>query len=381
LAWPKTTIVWLNHNSRKIEDIVLRSLESIAELDYPSDRYELVVVDNGSTDKSPEIIRGFLERRSGLRKKMIRLGRNLGFTGGNNVGFRARDPDSKYIVLLNNDAILFKHSLKELVEHAELRNDIGAVQGVIVDLDNGRVDTAGGMLTELLVGAQIYHGRSPTDVKKAFYVTYADGACSIYRIESVRKATGFRDKIFYDEMFAYFDDSVLGLQLWSSKFKVISFPRAVALHRRSSTFGVVSPLKLYLGTRGFYALSEITNTRLRSLTRSIFTFYNIVGRALAIPLASKLKMSGGRANTSIGSRDIVKAIYLGYTHGVKWGRHKLKEMGKPIDIYSAPLIKLSPKVIIPWLLGLGSAFGRRIYTEIITREFHYNALHSTDIVS
>jgi len=184
-------------------------------------------------------------------------------------------------------------------------------------------------------------------VKKAFYVTYADGACSIYRIESVRKATGFRDKIFYDEMFAYFDDSVLGLQLWSSKFKVIGFPRAVALHRRSSTFGVVSPLKLYLGMRGFYALSEITNTRLRSLTRSIFTFYNIVGRALAIPLASKLKMSGGKTNTSIGSRDIVKAIYLGYAHGVKWGRRRLKEMGKPIDIYSAPLIKLSPKVIIP----------------------------------
>lgn len=80
-------------------------------------------------------------------------------------------------------------------------------------------------------------------MKKAFYVTYADGACSIYRIESVRKATGFRDKIFYDEMFAYFDDSVLGLQLWSSKFKVIGFPRAVALHRRSSTFGGSIPVE------------------------------------------------------------------------------------------------------------------------------------------
>jgi hypothetical protein len=39
------------------------------------------------------------------------------------------------------------------------------------------------------------------------------------------------------------------------------------------------------------------------------------------------------------------------------------------------LIKLSPKVVIPWLLGLGSAFGRRIYAEIITREFEKN-IHS-----
>jgi len=39
------------------------------------------------------------------------------------------------------------------------------------------------------------------------------------------------------------------------------------------------------------------------------------------------------------------------------------------------LIKLSPRVVIPWLLGLGNAFGRRIYAEIITREFEKN-IHS-----
>ena len=44
--WPKVSIIWLNYNSRRILDIVLRSLESIVGLDYPEDRYELIVVDN-----------------------------------------------------------------------------------------------------------------------------------------------------------------------------------------------------------------------------------------------------------------------------------------------------------------------------------------------
>lgn len=106
--WPKVSIIWLNYNSSKIMPIVLKSLESIVNLDYPSDRYELIVVDNGSTDGSFEEIKRFLEKKSRLRKKIVRLSRNLGFTGGNNVGFMARDTESKYVLLLNNDAILFR---------------------------------------------------------------------------------------------------------------------------------------------------------------------------------------------------------------------------------------------------------------------------------
>jgi GT2 family glycosyltransferase len=376
MAHPKISIIWLNYNSMKILPLVLQSLESIASIDYPNDRFELIVVDNGSTDGSFEKIKEFLEKRSSLRKKMIRLDKNLGFTGGNNVGFKARDQESKYVALLNNDAIPFPESLRDLVECAELRNDIGAVQGVIIDLDSGKVDTAGDMLTELLTGAQIYHGRNPSDVKKTFYVTYASGAYSLYRIESIKKATGFPDKIFYDEMFAYFDDNILGLQLWNTGFKVVSIPRAAALHRISSTFGRISLSKLYLTTRGHCALYETTNARFKPFIRSIYTFYNMIGRALTIATTPKLvKRYRGEADSSIKCRDVAKAIYLGCLHGIKWGRYILKEMNKPIDIYRAPLIKLSPKVVIPWLLGLGSAFGRRIYAEIITREFEKN-IHS-----
>lgn len=52
MGLPKASIIWLNFNSMGIIDIVLESLTAVSELDYPSDKYELIVVDNGSTDVS-----------------------------------------------------------------------------------------------------------------------------------------------------------------------------------------------------------------------------------------------------------------------------------------------------------------------------------------
>jgi len=98
--------------------IILESLESIVNLDYPSDRYELIVIDDGSTDGSSEKIKELLERKS-LRKRIIKLNHNLGFAGGNNIGFKERDKESKYVLLLNNDAVLLQEGLKTLVEYAK----------------------------------------------------------------------------------------------------------------------------------------------------------------------------------------------------------------------------------------------------------------------
>ncbi|MGB9694313.1 MAG: glycosyltransferase [Fervidobacterium sp.] len=366
MVWPKVSIIWLNYNSTKIIDIALRSLEAIAELDYPRDKYELIVVDNGSTDGSFEKINKFLQGVS-LRRKIIRLDRNTGFTGGNNAGFNARDPESNYVVLLNNDAIPFPDSLQKLIEYAETRQDVGAVQGIIVDLDNGRVDTAGDMLTELLVAYQLYHDQIPQSVTKSFYTSYADGAYSILKVEAVKKATDLPDKMFYEEMFAYFDDSVLGLQLWNAGFKVLSYPVIAGLHRRSSSFGKTGPFRLYLTTRGYIALNEISNSMFRNLIRSTFPT-RILRRSVAGLLASKLL--GGKYKMLSPPSEVLQALYKGYTDGVRLGRSKLKEMGSPIDIYKAPILRLPIlKNLAMLLTGIGMDFYRKLTTKYITIEF------------
>ena len=74
---PPVSIIVLNYNSR--ED-TLDCLRSLKHLTYPDVR--VIVVDNGSTDDSVEAIQSHFPEMT-----LVVTGENLGFTGGNNIGF------------------------------------------------------------------------------------------------------------------------------------------------------------------------------------------------------------------------------------------------------------------------------------------------------
>ena len=263
MVYPKVSILWINYNSKKIVDIVLESLYSVFELDYPN--YEIIIVDNGSTDGSFNMIKQVIESRrynnASVNVKLIRLRRNRGFNTANNIAFQARDKNTKYVVLLNNDAVLLPDSLLNLVEiiEAEKENGIAATQGVITTWDGTKVDNMGFVVDELLFVHALYRGYNPYDIKKPHYCTFVSGAYSIYSVEAILKVNK-REILFDGHMFAYFDDKVLGLKLWCNGFKIKSFPIVAARHYGSATFGYMSPKKIYLTTRNFLALCRITKT-------------------------------------------------------------------------------------------------------------------------
>jgi len=328
-VWPKVSIIWLNYNSSKFMPIVLRSLESVAELDYPPDKYELIVVDNGSTDGSYEKIKDFLEKKSSLRKKVIRLTRNLGFAGGNNVGFAARDKESKYVLLLNNDAVLFQQGLKTLVEYAENNGDVASVQGVVLRYGTRLIDTAGDFVDEMILAYGLGNGREyPWILRKPVYVSFTDGSCSLYRVKDVLRCLG--NKLFIEDFFAYGDDYVLGLMLWNSGCRLVAIPEIVAEHVRTLTLEKESFLLAYLSTRSRVALTLITNTKYRTLIKLHILRSAMTSMRLGVKLA----------------RYLLRALI----DGVKLG-NRLRSKGFFIDIYKAPLIGVPFKSTVIYFIA------------------------------
>src|SRR5258708_32678625 len=134
---PKVSIVILNWNSYEVTRDCFLSLRKLA-----STNFEVVLVDNGSIDSSAEkLAQEFPETR------VIKNDRNLGFTGGNNIGMRdALRRGTDYLLLLNNDTIVAPNFLRELVQTAERDVTIGMLNPKIYFFEPAdRIWYAGGI--------------------------------------------------------------------------------------------------------------------------------------------------------------------------------------------------------------------------------------------
>ncbi|ABW02291.1 glycosyltransferase [Caldivirga maquilingensis] len=317
------SVIWLNYNSMKFKDVMLQSLDSFMNLDF--DGYELIIVDNASSDGSYELIRKYIEeRRPGhLKVRIIRSESNLGYAGGMNLGWDARDPETRYVAFVNNDLIAELESLRELIESMEGDEKIGAVNGLIYYGDGKTIYSAGGYLNETWIGSPICNGALPGNcpgIDKEHHVTYADGAYMVVRIDAV-KNTMPHGKPFINETFLYLDDSLLGLALWNKGYRAKYMPAKTGKHYVGmTTRGLTS---LYYGYRGTMALSMILRTRyspLRftiTLRRTIYWLY-----------------------LSITRNESSKTYHLAIKEGQKLGKLLESMLGK-LDLYKAPHVKSS----------------------------------------
>ena len=319
---PMVSIIWINYNSASIIDKVLESIRAALGLNYP--RYEVIIIDNGSTDKSPKKIHDALEKlRQGTHAsiKFIRLSANKGFTGGANEGFRLRNKGSKYVVLLNNDAVPEPDSLTTLVEIMEAYPELGAAQGIIVEPDTGLIDTAGGYITEYLTGHLYRHGEPPSAMKNPIYISYADGAYSIWRVSAILE-TNRANKMFYDELFAYCDDNLLGAKLWTKGYPSASFPIVTARHKRSSTFKRFS-------TKMFYLKTQCTSF-----------LYHASRKPMKTTLIAKLLRAKRSLWLGLRRRDLYRVYNEAWRKGKKLAKQLLGDAEK-IDLYKVPMLTLS----------------------------------------
>ncbi len=325
--YPKVSIIWLNYNSLHILDIVRQSLKSLFEIDYPN--YEVIIIDNSSTDGSYKEIKKIVSKLgTSMNVRMYRTSKNYGFTGGNNIGFKLRSNETKYVLLVNNDAILEKSSLLNLVEYMEMDNSLGACQGIILKLNRREIDTAGDFLDELLF-SHMYLTKTNAIPRKPFYVTYADGSISLVRVKAALTANK-TNKLFDEYLFAYLDDNLLGLKLWNSGFKVISIPIIAGYHYRSGVFGKINVKRLKLSLTSSMLLAKITNCKYKKI----------------IPYIHAKRLVDYIFNNKATATIKTIQNYLDVISFLRRARIKLS-----LDLYKAPLIKVNQEDILLFLIS------------------------------
>ncbi|MBI3399924.1 MAG: glycosyltransferase family 2 protein [Acidobacteria bacterium] len=213
--------------------------ECLASLRAQTRATRVIVVDNGSTDGSQDLV-----RREFPEMTLIENGRNLGFGEGNNVGIRAAmDAGAQYVALLNQDARADRDWIAALVRAAEADVSIGAVASRLVLHSHQSLLNGAGVVMNLS-GCAWDRGFARADGPQwctPCDVLAATGGAVLYRTDALRRV-GLLDAAY----FAYFEDVDLSVRLWDAGFRVVYAPDAVATHRFSFTLGDESFGKILL---------------------------------------------------------------------------------------------------------------------------------------
>jgi GT2 family glycosyltransferase len=203
--------------------------------------FEVVVVDNGSDDDSPEMVLKDYAENTIFRTEVIRNSENRGFCAANNQGFAVSD--SEFVALLNNDAEAEPAWLEKLASAFDGRPDVGmAASKILVHEDPRRIDKAG----HLIYPDGQNRGRGSGELDQGQYdrveeVLWPDGCAAMYRRAMLDEIGGFDE-----DFFAYADDAELGLRARIAGWKCQYIPGAVVRHHRGATLGVRSSRRLEL---------------------------------------------------------------------------------------------------------------------------------------
>jgi len=244
---PRVSVLIVNFNGAAVLDQCLASLARVSE---PS--HEVVVVDNGSSDNSLDVVARYPDVR------IVRSPCNLGFAGGNNLGLpHCR---GRFILLLNNDTTVPEGVLTTLADYLDAHPQVGVVQAkMILPRYGSSLDVCGSFLT--WCGLPYHYGYFKKDCEKyrsSYPVFSGKGACLMFRREIVERAGGF---LFDPDFFCYYEETDFCHRVWLAGYEVHFVPTQPVQHFMGATAG--SPhgafaLTFYLRNMAFSLLSNLS---------------------------------------------------------------------------------------------------------------------------
>jgi GT2 family glycosyltransferase/glycosyltransferase involved in cell wall biosynthesis len=225
----------VNYQRRELLNMCLHSLgRALARVDEET---ELIVVDNGSSDGSVELV-----RESFPDVRLVVLPRNAGFAGGLVEGIAAAE--GEWIAVFNNDTTVEPDAVAAMLTAARTDPRVGSVAAQMRFADRRDVlNSAGleldclGIAADRLVGARV----SDQPEREPYEVFGATGGAALLRTDMLDEVGGI-DETF----FAFFEDVDLAWRARAHGWRSLYAPGAVVYHHHSATAGHGSPAKLYL---------------------------------------------------------------------------------------------------------------------------------------
>ena len=239
------SVVLLNFNGK---EFLKEFLPKVVEFSKP---HNVVVVDNGSTDRSAELVsKKFPEVR------LIQFDTNYGFCGGYNKAIELID--SEYTVLLNTDVEVTKDWIAPILKFLRSNPEYVAAQPKILDQrDKSKFEyagAAGGFIDHL--GYPFCRGRIFQHIEEDLGqynttkdVFWASGSCLFIKTESFVQLGGLDE-----EFFAHMEEIDLCWRVWNSGKKVAVVPESKVYHVGGGTLNTANPKKTYLNFRNGLSL-------------------------------------------------------------------------------------------------------------------------------
>ena len=234
---PLISIVTLTWNTTEVTCDFLRSLNEHGTYQ----NLEVIVVDNGSKEDPTPVFKAIYPD-----VKVILNGRNLGFTGGNNVGIRAAKGDFLFIV--NNDTEVTPGLLEGLLEIFAKYPDAGIVSPKFhYFFHKGTIEYAGYNTVNIFTGRNGMVGCQEKDegqYNEVKVTNYAHGGGMMVPRKIIDEVGGLPEDFFiYYEEFDWCD------QIKRKGYKVYYQPKSLIYHKESMTTGKASPFKTFYHTK------------------------------------------------------------------------------------------------------------------------------------
>ena len=224
---PKVSIVFSNFNGGKEP---IDCLNSIEKLNYPKNKIEVTVIDNGSQDGSSQII-----AKKFPDIHLIKLEKDIGLPASLNLGIV--NSSGKYIFIGNDDTVLEKNSIRFMVNYLEVNKNVAVLGGKVYYKYKPK------KLSLSVCGFNYYLGsiRKPKDILDPNQVQWFQ-SCAIMIPSSVFKKIGLFDSGFYP---LYFDDFDFCLRATKAGFKITYLPQVIFWHGQGKTTQKFPSKKVY----------------------------------------------------------------------------------------------------------------------------------------